>query len=120
MTQMPVAGTIMLLAALAIAGTPPFNIFLSEFIILKAAADQGSWTTLAFFIIFATIIFGGVLHHFGSMAFGKAENAVSQKEGTAVSLVLVAMSAVMLLCGLSIPAFLGELLHNSVKVILGV
>jgi hydrogenase-4 component F len=119
-TQMPIAGTIMLLAALAIAGTPPFNIFLSEFIILKAAADYGQWTTMALFIVFATIIFGGVLHHFGSMAFGKAENAESDQEGKPVSIILVAMSAVMLLCGLYVPAFLGELLHNSVKVILGV
>jgi hydrogenase-4 component F len=120
MTRMPVSGTIMLLAALAIAGTPPFNIFLSEFIILKAAVDSGKWTTVAFFVIFATIIFGGVLHHFGSMAFGKSESAESEKERKPVSVVLVVMAAVMLLCGLYIPAFLGDMLHNSVKVILGV
>jgi hydrogenase-4 component F len=119
-TRMPIAGTIMLLAALAIAGTPPFNIFLSEFIILKAAVDYGQWTALVLFIIFATIIFGGVLHHFGSMAFGKSENTESEKEGKPVSIILVVMAVFMLLCGLYIPAFLGDLLHNSVKVILGV
>lgn len=119
MTRLPVSGTIMLLAALAIAGTPPFNIFLSEFIIIKAAADYGKWTTLALFIGFATIIFGGVLHHFGSMAFGKSESPHSDKERMPVSIVLVVMAAVMLLCGLYIPSFLGDLLNNSVKVILG-
>ena len=120
MTRMPVSGTIMLLAALAIAGTPPFNIFLSEFIILKAAADFGQWTTLALFLIFATIIFGGVLHHFGSMAFGKSEDGENEKERKPVSAVLVAMAAVMLICGLYIPPFLGNMLANSVRIILGV
>ena len=77
---MPVAGTIMLLAALAIAGTPPFNIFLSEFIIIKAAVDNGNWITFTLFIVFATIIFGGVLHHFGSMAFGKPDISVKKEK----------------------------------------
>jgi hydrogenase-4 component F len=119
-TRMPVSGTIMLLAALAIAGAPPFNIFLSEFIILKAAADFGEWTTLALFLIFATIIFGGVLHHFGGMAFGKSEGGDNEKERKPVSVVLVAMAAVMLLCGIYIPPFLGDMLSSSVKIILGV
>src|SRR5208283_3618881 len=109
-TRMPVAGTIMLLAALAITGTPPFNIFLSEFIILKAAADFGKWTTLALFLIFATIIFGGVLYHFGSMAFGKSEGGDNERERKPVSAVLVAMAAVMLLGGLYVPPFLGNML----------
>ena len=120
MTRMPVAGTIMLLAALAIAGTPPFNIFLSEFIILKAAADSDKWITLALFIVFSAIIFGGVLHHFGSMAFGKSKSDDGANESKPVSVVLVIMAAAMLLSGLYIPAFLGELLHNSVMIIVGV
>ncbi len=119
-TRMPVSGTIMLLAALAIAGAPPFNIFLSEFIILKAAADFGDWTTFALFIIFAAIIFGGILHHFGAMAFGNCEGAETGKERKPVSAVLVVMAAVMLLGGLYIPVVLGNMLQNSVKVILGV
>ncbi len=118
-TRMPVTGTIMLLAALAIAGSPPFNIFLSEFIILKAAADMGQWTVLALFIIFATIVFGGVLHHFGSMAFGKSEGWENEKERKPVSAVLAAMAAVMIICGLYIPPVLGNMLAGSVRIILG-
>lgn len=120
MTALPVSGTIMLLAALAIAGTPPFNIFLSEFIIIKAAADYGKWTTLALFIVFATIIFGGVLHHFGSMAFGKPDIAGVEKERKTISVVLIMMAAVMLICGLHIPLFLEDLLNSSVRIIIGV
>ena len=120
MTRLPVSGAIMLLAALAIAGTPPFNIFLSEFIILKAAVDSCKWTTFALFIIFATIVFGGVLHHFGLMAFGKSEGGEKEKERKPVSLVLLAMAAVMLICGVYIPPFLGNMLSNAVRIVLGV
>ncbi len=119
MTLMPVAGTIMLLAALAIAGTPPFNIFLSEFIIIKAAVDNGNWTTFTLFIVFATIIFGGVLHHFGSMAFGKPDITGVKKEKRTVSIVLVMMAAVMLICGIYIPGFLEDVLFKSVRVVIG-
>lgn len=121
---LPVAGTVMLLAALAIAGSPPFNIFLSEYTILKAAIDGGNWITFAFFIAFSTIIFGGVLRHFGGMAFGKPnidhEHEKEKNGDNKMSLiVIVVMVAIMLVLGLYIPGFLNEMLNNSVKVITG-
>ncbi|MFQ5712851.1 MAG: hydrogenase 4 subunit F [Candidatus Scalinduaceae bacterium] len=124
MVVLPVTGTMMLLAALAIAGSPPFNIFLSEYTILKAAVDKGNWITFSLFILFATIIFGGVLHHFGSMAFGKPRIDIDHKQekkgGNKMSLiVIVAMASIMLVLGLYIPGFLDGMLNNSVKVITG-
>ena len=123
-TVLPVAGTVMLLAALAIAGSPPFNIFLSEYTILKAAIDGGNWITFALFIAFSTIIFGGVLRHFGGMAFGKPnidhEHEKEKNGDNKMSLiVIVVMVAIMLVLGLYIPGFLNEMLNNSVKVITG-
>lgn len=121
---LPVAGTVMLLAALAIAGSPPFNIFLSEYTILKAAIDGGNWITFALFIAFSTIIFGGILRHFGGMAFGKPnidhEHEKEKNGDNKMSLiVIVVMVAIMLVLGLYIPGFLNEMLNNSVKVITG-
>jgi len=117
--SLPVSGTVMLLAALAIAGAPPFNIFLSEFTIMKAAADSGNWTTLAIFILFATIIFGGVLHHFGGMSFGKPTIGHNKQEKKMSRLIIMVMAVIMLILGLYIPAFLDKMLSGSVKVILG-
>lgn len=119
-TLLPVSGAIMLLAALAIAGSPPFNIFLSEFIILKAAADGGNWVTFTLFTVFATIIFGGILHHFGGMAFGKPDVRHGVKrERTLVSIVIAVMAVGMLVLGLYIPGFLERLLKGSMGVITG-
>ena len=128
---LPVTGTVMLLAALAIAGSPPFNIFISEYTILKAAIDGGNWITFALFIAFATLIFGGVLRHFGSMAFGKPRidtnlsaccrtaQAGHEKENKMSLIVIIIMSVIMLVLGIYIPGFLNEMLNNSVKVITG-
>lgn len=123
-TVLPVAGTVMLLAALAIAGSPPFNIFLSEYTILKAAIDGGNWITFALFIAFSTIIFGGMLRHFGGMAFGKPnidhEHEKEKNGDNKMSLiVIVVMVVIMLVLGLYIPGFLNEMLNNSVKIITG-
>lgn len=122
MTALPITGTAMLLGALAIAGCPPFNIFLSEYTILKAAVDNGNWITFALFILFVTIIFGGILHHFGSMAFGKPDTDIEKEKikGNKMSLYTIIILAVtMLVLGLYIPGFLDGMLNNSVKVIMG-
>lgn len=120
LSLLPVSGGVMLLAALAIAGAPPFNIFLSEFIIIRAAAQNGNWTALALFILFATIIFGGVLHHFGSMAFGKPGAEMEGKREKSVSgAIAVTMAAIMLILGLYTPSSLESLLTGSIAIIEG-
>jgi hydrogenase-4 component F len=126
MVVLPIAGTVMLIGALAIAGSPPFNIFLSEYTILKAAVDGGNWVTFSLFIIFATIIFAGLLRNFGSMVFGKPnidheqENEKIAKKGNKMGLgIIIVMAVIMLVLGLYIPGFLNEMLNSSVKIITG-
>jgi hydrogenase-4 component F len=126
MTALPVAGAVMLIAVLAAAGSPPFNIFISEYTILKAAVDGGNWVTFSLFIIFATIIFAGLLRHFGSMVFGKPnidckqENEKVTKKGNKMGLgIIVVMAVIILILGLYIPGFLDEMLNSSVKIITG-
>jgi hydrogenase-4 component F len=123
MVVLPFSGTVMLLGALAIAGCPPFNVFLSEFTILKAAIDKGNWVTFALFILFVTIVFGGVLYHFGNMAFGKPgtdiEKGEKKREYKMSLLAIIVLAVLMLVFGLYIPGFLDGMLNNSVKIITG-
>ncbi len=116
---LPVSGTVMLLAALAIAGAPPFNIFLSEFTIMKAAVDGGNWITFTLFILFATIIFGAIVHHFGGMAFGKHVKGREMELKRISTSVIIVMAVVMLTMGLHIPSFLDSVLNGSVNIIMG-
>jgi hydrogenase-4 component F len=69
---LPWTGSLLLVGALAVTGTPPFSIFQSEFTALSAAlaADQG-WAAMLFLIGVVTI-FSGFLVHMTKMNLGAA------------------------------------------------
>jgi hydrogenase-4 component F len=81
---MPLSGTILALGGLALVGSPPFNIFMSEMMILWAAVkeiwtknslkfdDQLLWIGLVFFVITVTIIFAGLVGHLARLLLGPA------------------------------------------------
>jgi formate hydrogenlyase subunit 3/multisubunit Na+/H+ antiporter MnhD subunit len=73
--KMPHTGALFLLAALAICGLPPFNGFISEFLIysgLFRGLMESSLTTTAFLLssIFGLIIIGGMAMLCFTKAFG--------------------------------------------------
>jgi hydrogenase-4 component F len=70
---MPLLGTLTFIGALSLAGTPPFNIFISEFTVLKAAIDNDLWTIAGLFLLFAALVFYGMLSGFSRMLFGGRE-----------------------------------------------
>src|SRR3990167_2918834 len=65
----PIGATLLMLAALSLAGGPPFSIFVSELMVLRAGIDHGHWVAIAIFLAMVVVIFAGLLHHAGSMAF---------------------------------------------------
>ncbi|OGC16153.1 hypothetical protein A2282_04610 [candidate division WOR-1 bacterium RIFOXYA12_FULL_36_13] len=68
---LPFTGTLFILGAFALGGTPPFSIFLSEFTILMAGFQNKSYLTCGLFLFFIAIIFGAIIHHFSKIIFGK-------------------------------------------------
>lgn len=108
----PFAGAALLLCALAIAGAPPFPIFLSEFSILSAGIRSGHNTAVAILAILIVVAFVAILRQVNSMLFGKPElhttaEAVPLSCRTAV---LVAAAPVVVL-GVFIPAPIHSLLQ---------
>lgn len=82
--SMPLSGTVLGFGGLALVGSPPFSIFLSEFIILWAAVNEilsptvtkgmsrGALTGAVFlFVITITLIFGGLVGHISRLLLGK-------------------------------------------------
>src|SRR5690606_8735284 len=70
LTAMPWTGLVLAVGGLALVGTPPFNIFLSQFIILwgglrKVIDQQTGWLVIPVVILLVsiTLIFGGLLRH---------------------------------------------------------
>jgi hydrogenase-4 component F len=116
----PCAGTFLMLGAFSLAGTPPFSIFVSELLVLRAGLAGGRFVPVAIFLVMVVVIFAGLIHHAGKMAFGEPDETV-RRGGEAPSgvLAMAMLAAVMLVLGLTIPPSLHELLTQAVKVTLG-
>lgn len=69
----PFSGATLLLCALAIAGAPPFPIFLSEFSILSAGISGGHFAAVAMLAAFILIAFIGIMLQVNRMVFGRPD-----------------------------------------------
>src|ERR1039457_6491739 len=116
----PFAGAFLMLGAFSLAGTPPFSIFVSELLVLRAGIAAGRYVTVAIFLAMVVVIFAGLIHHAGKMAFGEPDEAV-RRGGEAPSGVLAMglLAAVMLLLGLTVPPGLDRILTRAAEVTLG-
>ena len=120
LTVAPVGATLLMLAALSLAGVPPFSIFVSELMVLRAGIGQGHWVAIAIFLAMVVIIFAGLLHHAGSMAFGEPTAAATREpESWSPLLGMMLLAGIMILLGLTIPAPLDGLLRRAMEIIVG-
>jgi hydrogenase-4 component F len=116
---MPVVGSILMMALLAILGMPPFSLFQSEFVILKAAFEAGNNTVTALFILFGIGIFAGALMHVGGLVLGQ------EGETPRIALrpwrdgPLLALAAVLVVIAFWLPAPLLELIRGAARVVSG-
>ena len=67
---LPASGTLWMLGLFAITGSPPFGPFVSEFIILKAALDQGRTLVAVAYLALLAVIFVGMATTVLGMAQG--------------------------------------------------
>jgi len=66
----PLAAMVLVAGGIAIAGAPPFAIFVSEFLILKAGIASGHYVVVGLLGFFVVIAFCAVMLHINRMAFG--------------------------------------------------
>ncbi len=116
----PWAGTLLLLGAFSLAGTPPFSIFVSEIQVLRAGIGGGHFVAVAILLLMVVVIFAGLIHHAGRMALGRPpDDVVRGGEAAAPVAAMLLLAAVMVLLGLAIPAGLDGILSRATEVILG-
>jgi hydrogenase-4 component F len=60
LTRLPVSGTLFLLAFFAVTGSPPFALFASELLILKAIFGGGRFVLGGLFLAFLFLVFAGM------------------------------------------------------------
>ncbi|MGC1454068.1 MAG: hydrogenase 4 subunit F [Nitrospirota bacterium] len=127
LTSMPLLGALTMIGALSLSGTPPFNIFVSEFTVLKAGVDRGLWFVVALFLLFVVIVFYGVLSGFGRMLFGKPgepgspdtghHRAAGYNPGNMLSsAVMIVMAIAVVVMGVRVPRIIDDTIRTCVQV----
>ncbi|AFV01732.1 Hydrogenase-4 component F [Dehalobacter sp. UNSWDHB] len=121
---LPVSGTVFLLGLFAIAGTPPFSVFASEFSIIAAIFNQSSlWVGIVFILLLA-IVFAGIAVTLFKMFYGKPDSIEAADPRTGeinipgticLAVLLVAVTA----GGIYLPESVRELIIQAQGIILG-
>jgi hydrogenase-4 component F len=107
----PFAGSALLLCALAIAGAPPFPIFLSEFSILSAGVRAGQRIAVAILASLIVIAFVAIMWHVNRMMFGRpATPYLVESLPTSCRIAVVVAALPVILLGVYIPAPVHSLL----------
>jgi hydrogenase-4 component F len=115
--RIPATGVLWTAGLFAIAGFPPFGLFVSEFTIFKTAFDQGHYFISAIYLALLTVIFAGMSHIMLNMSQGDS-GASEEKESALTVIPPAILGAATLILGLYIPDFLINIL-NEISVIFG-
>lgn len=70
--KMPLTGSLWLMGAIAITGSPPFALFISEVTILRAGMQAEHTWAVVLMAVLLILIFCGFVHHFWHMYFSQA------------------------------------------------
>ncbi|HEY2531002.1 MAG TPA: proton-conducting transporter membrane subunit [Xanthobacteraceae bacterium] len=117
----PVQGGLWLAGAAAITGAPPFGLFLSELVILRAGIERNYAWAVAAMMVLLIVIFVGFLNHFRRMYFQPAlpgDSAAPPISGWCVTPMWLALTP-LLLFGLWWPSGMWQHFSAIAAVLLG-
>jgi len=116
---MPLAGTVFLMATLAIIGTPPFSLFQSEFLILRAAFAARHYVPAVLFVLFGTGIFAGALLHVSGLVLGQGDAGPVAPWHPWRDMAVLLSASILLILGFWLPGPLFELIRNAAQIVSG-
>jgi hydrogenase-4 component F len=102
----------------ALAGLPPFGLFLSEILIVKAGWAAGHPLLTGGVLVLLLVAFGSLIVQVHRMLFGEAVPGVARGERASIAVVLLSVPVMLLVwLGVSVPLPLQMLLNNAVTVV---
>jgi hydrogenase-4 component F len=108
----------LVVGSLAIAGMPPFGLFVSEFLILTAAFLQRRYLIAGLMLVAISVAFGALLYHLQHMLTGEsAKLPAKPRLLLSESAVMAVCAAILLALGVHIPAAFTDLLHRAMAVL---
>ncbi len=115
---MPFTGAMFVIGTLAITGSPPFSIFISEFTILASGFTQGHIIASVLFLLFIIMIFAGFFNNVSRMAFGDPKPGI--EKGDMGRWTLCAMGILMvfvIVLGVYIPQPFYDMIMRVVEIV---
>lgn len=113
-TNLPFSGALWIAGFFALTGTPPFSTFLSKFIILKAALQNGHLVASSIMLLLLALIFVGLAKIFLSLFQKREKIEISKfpKEPLTSIIGPLVFLALLIITGLYPPSFLTETLQK--------
>ena len=114
---LPVSAPMFLLATLAITGTPPFSMFLSEFTILRAGFAAQRTGAVILFVAFVVAIFCGFVYHVTQSVFG-APNGLPRGESSRwKTYPVIGLSLIVIVLAFWLPAPVYSLVDGAARIL---
>jgi hydrogenase-4 component F len=115
LTAMPWTGPLFATGILTLIGLPPFGLFLSEFLLVRAAVATGHFWIAGIVLTLLLTAFVSLVNHLNQMLYGAVPDGVIVGESRSVALMALGGCAVVLIVlGLMLPSALTTLLNQSV------
>ena len=116
---MPWTGHLFAAAVLALVGLPPFGLFVSEFLLVRAAVLTRRLWLAGLVLLLLLTAFVSIVGHLNRMLYSDAPAGVrvGERRGWAV-MVLAASVGVLVALGVTIPSSISTLIHQSVASLL--
>jgi hydrogenase-4 component F len=114
---LPVSAPMFLLAALAITGTPPFSMFLSEFTVLRAGFAAQRTVAVILFVAFVVAVFCGFIYHITQLIFGAPSGLPRGESSRWKTYPVIALALIVIVLGFWLPAPVYSLVNGAARIL---
>ena len=113
---MPWTGSFFAIGVLALVGVPPFGLFVSEFLLVRAAIVTGRFWVAGVVLVLLLTVFLALVSHLNRMLYGEAPAGVRVGERGAWPIAMLAVPVgVLVMLGVILPGPISKLIHQSVS-----
>ena len=113
---MPWTGSLFAVGVLALVGLPPFGLFVSEFLLLRAAVVSGRFWVAGVVLGLLLIVFASLMNHLNRMLYGQPPPGVQLGERRGWWVAALALSVgVLVVLGVTLPRPISALITQSVR-----
>lgn len=113
---MPWTGSLFAIGVLALIGLPPFGLFVSELLLVRAAIVTGRFVVAGALLVLLLTVFLSVINHLNRMLYGEAPTGICVGESAAWPVGLLAVPVgLLVLLGVILPGPIAILIHQSVS-----